>query len=72
MSFYCNIFLPFYLNIVCKNIVCELGLKKIGNTDKVSKILYLAKILFNAVLLKILSAIKSSNNFFSKNLLAKF
>jgi hypothetical protein len=27
MSFYCNIVLSFYLNIVCKNIVCELGLK---------------------------------------------
>jgi len=26
LSFYCNIF--FYLNIVCKNIVCELGLCK--------------------------------------------
>jgi len=26
LSFYLSIFLSFYLNIVCKNIVCELGL----------------------------------------------
>ncbi len=33
LYFYCNVFLSFYLNIVCKNIVCELGL----NTYKCSK-----------------------------------
>ncbi len=30
LSIYCNIFLSFYLNIVCKNIVCELGLNTIS------------------------------------------
>ncbi len=30
MSFYLVIAISFYLNIVCKNIVCELGLREKG------------------------------------------
>jgi len=36
MSFYLFIAISFYLNIVCKNIVCELGLNMIKNWKKVA------------------------------------
>jgi len=40
--FYQNVFLTFYLNIVCKNIVCDVGLTL--SISKEGKVTYLCRI----------------------------